>query len=109
MGKHVMPLVTRLDTAIRAVASIDGVSIGNPADKLTWQVQFSPTANAPQKTAAQAVIDGYIDVPDDISSEIDVVQFKIMLNHENRIRVLEGKTAITMLQFQAALKVLLGG
>lgn len=37
----------------------------------------------------------------------DVVSFKISFNHENRIRALEGKSAITAAQFKTAVKGLL--
>lgn len=40
-------------------------------------------------------------------SAIDKVQLKIAFNHENRIRALEGKAAITQQQFLAAIKTLL--
>jgi hypothetical protein len=40
-------------------------------------------------------------------SKMDLVQFKIAFNHENRIRALEGKAAITQAQFQNAVKALL--
>jgi hypothetical protein len=38
---------------------------------------------------------------------IDLVVGKVLLNHENRIRALEGKQAATAAQFRAALKALL--
>lgn len=41
------------------------------------------------------------------ADQIDVIQFKIALNHENRIRALEQKPAITAAQFKNALRALL--
>lgn len=35
---------------------------------------------------------------------VDTLQFKVLFDHENRIRVLEGKAAISPAQFRAALK-----
>jgi hypothetical protein len=52
-----MPEVLRLDAAVRAVCpAIDGVSIGNWADRGTWRVDFQPAATAPQRAAAANVI-----------------------------------------------------
>ncbi len=39
-----------------------------------------------------------------VDREIDLLQFKILFNHENRIRDLESKNPITKAQFRAALK-----
>lgn len=36
----------------------------------------------------------------------DLVSLRVSFNHENRIRVLEGKAAVTMAQFKNALKAL---
>lgn len=44
-----------------------------------------------------------------LADKMDMTQFKVLLNHENRIRVLEGKVQITAAQFKAALTTLLGG
>lgn len=38
---------------------------------------------------------------------IDALQLKIALNHENRIRALEAKQAVTAAQFRTALKAML--
>lgn len=38
---------------------------------------------------------------------LDLALFKIAFNHENRLRALEGKAAITALQFRTAIKALL--
>lgn len=38
---------------------------------------------------------------------MDAVAFKVLLNHENRLRALEGKRTATAAQFKAALKALL--
>jgi len=40
-------------------------------------------------------------------SAIDALQFRIMFDLQNRLRVLEGKTAVTASQFRNALKELL--
>ncbi len=37
----------------------------------------------------------------------DMVQFQVLFNHENRIRTLEGKAAITVAQFKTGVKALL--
>jgi hypothetical protein len=42
-----------------------------------------------------------------VVSQIDLVIGKVLFNHENRIRVLEGKAQITAAQFIAGVKALL--
>ncbi len=39
-------------------------------------------------------------------NNVDVVAFKVLFNHENRIRVLENKAPITVNQFKTALRAL---
>ena len=51
------PDLTKLDQALKAVAPVDGVSVGVLTDKTTWRVDFQTTATDAQKAAAQAVID----------------------------------------------------
>ncbi len=45
--------------------------------------------------------------PIDQIDQWDIITLKIALNHENRIRILEGKTAITVTQFKTAVRALL--
>lgn len=45
--------------------------------------------------------------PPDPVDTWDVITLKIAFNHENRIRALEGKAAITAAQFKAAVKTLI--
>lgn len=45
--------------------------------------------------------------PPDVLRLWDKITIKISLNHENRIRALEGKPAITVAQFKTAVKTLL--
>ncbi len=48
---------TGLDAALRTAGiPIAGVSIGNPADRQTWVVQFLPEATAPQQTQAAQIV-----------------------------------------------------
>lgn len=64
--------VSVLDERIQAVCPIDGVAIGDPADKDTWRVDFKPEATAEQRAAAAAVMAAFdADAPlaDDIVSE----------------------------------------
>lgn len=44
------------------------------------------------------------DTKDAKISSIDLLQFQIMFDMENRVRVLEGKAAVTAAQYRAALK-----
>lgn len=65
-------------------------------DKVTrvWTVR--------DKTAAELDAD-----KDSVISAFDVLAFKVLFNHENRVRALEGKAAVTAAQFRTALKALL--
>ncbi len=53
------PMTTSLHSAIAAVAPIAGLSIGNPADKSTWRIDFVGSATAEQRAAAAAIVTGY--------------------------------------------------
>lgn len=55
-----MSLVTQLDAAVRTVCPIHGVSIGRKDDKTTWRIDFVDDATPQQRTAAQALIDGFV-------------------------------------------------
>ena len=45
-----------LDNAIKAVAPIEGVSIGRRNDKSTWRITFKPEATEQQMADAQAAL-----------------------------------------------------
>lgn len=49
-------LATMLHEAVAAVCPIEGVSIGDPDDKNTWSITYSPGATQAQKDAADAVL-----------------------------------------------------
>ena len=70
-----MSAIAKLDAAIKAVCPIDGISIGKPNDKTTWLIQFRPEATAPQRAAAQSVVDAFVwdDSPIDFS-DVDNVE-----------------------------------
>lgn len=48
-----------LHQAVAAVAPIEGVAIGNPDDRSTWRVDFTPTASEDQRKAAMAVLTAF--------------------------------------------------
>lgn len=50
------PHIRQIDSAVRAVCPINGVSIGKLMDKTTWRVDFSEAATDAQKNAAAEVI-----------------------------------------------------
>ena len=51
---------------------------------------------------------GEIDADKDgVVSAMDMLVFKVLFSHENRVRALEGKAAITAPQFRAALKAMI--
>lgn len=45
-----------LHDAIAAVCPMVGISVGDPADKATWRIDFEPGATEGQRAAAQAVM-----------------------------------------------------
>lgn len=51
--------LANLHGAVAAVCPIGGVSIGDLNDRSTWRIDFSPDATAPQKAAAQNVLDTF--------------------------------------------------
>lgn len=105
-----MKTAADIHNAISQVCPIDGISVGSIADKSTWRVDYSPSATTTQKTAAEDVvrtIDVNVDPVVDPLDKWDIIALKVTFNHENRIRVLEGKAAITMTQYKTALKALL--
>ena len=79
--------VLSLDKAIRAVAPIDGISIGDYTDKTTWRIAFQHNsdgtiiATVDQQNAALAVIQNFsIDnvlFNQDIQNQIDIIEASI--------------------------------
>lgn len=63
-----------LDDLLRAVCPIDGVSMGEAANKATWRIDFKPEATPQQIAAAQAVVaafDAAAPTTDQVNSERD--------------------------------------
>lgn len=54
----------KLDEAVKRVCPISGVSIGRRDDRSTWVAHADPEATPEQIEAAQAVIDGFVEVDD---------------------------------------------
>lgn len=52
-------LAALVDTDVRAVAPILGVSLGDEADRSTWRIEFAPHASASQRAAAATVLAGF--------------------------------------------------
>lgn len=75
-----------LDKKIKAVAPIDGVSIGEPSDKSTWRIDFKPGATQAEKDLAQAVIDAFDVVAED--TKVDA-KMSLDLTDKDIIRVIE--------------------
>lgn len=114
-----MSIIAALDKAVRAVCPIDGVSIGNATDRLTWRFVPSPSATQPQKDTAQGVIDAFAyDVAADAAAtDQDTLNASliedgsivralglVMLAEVNKLRVKTGDPAYTLNQFKAALR-----
>jgi hypothetical protein len=98
-----------LHAAIAAVCPIVGLSLGRLDDRSTWVIDFDPAATAPQRTAAQNIVATFTPTVPPLSDAIDALVLKVLFNHENRIRTLEGKAAISAAQFKTALVSVLGG
>lgn len=68
----------------------------------------SAQLTAQQKTTLDAVVAAHDpNAVSPLANKVDIILLKIAFNHENRIRVLEGKAPITMAQFKTALNALL--
>lgn len=65
-----MFLASQVAEEVGKVAPIDSVSIGNRTDKTTWVVRFKTAATDSQKTAAQAIIDGFDLSPERTKKEV---------------------------------------
>lgn len=51
--------IEALHNAVSAAAPISCVSVGDPADKATWRIDFTDAATPDQRTAAQAALDAF--------------------------------------------------
>ncbi|MBR1145081.1 hypothetical protein JQ567_17470 [Bradyrhizobium sp. AUGA SZCCT0431] len=79
---------------------------GDAYSGIQWldQAQTKPTqAEVTAEIARQDALP-----PPTLADRMDAVQFKIAFNHENRVRVLEGKAQLTAAQFKTALNAILG-
>lgn len=54
-----MMTTARLDSLIRPVAPIDGISVGTPGDSSTVRIDFRDDATPQQRAAARAVVDSF--------------------------------------------------
>lgn len=54
-----MTIAGSLDSALRAVCPIIGVSIGRKDDKSTWRIDFDATATPDQRRAASVVVEKF--------------------------------------------------
>ena len=54
-----MSLISAIHAAVAAVAPIDGVSIGDPADKRTWRIDFKDTATMDDRVAGMAALQAF--------------------------------------------------
>lgn len=105
-----MALASDLYAKVQAVCpSVIGIRIGDPGDKTTWGFD-APGASGAEVAAAQSVIDGYsvatYNARAQDERDVAAALLKVLFNHENRIRALEGKAAITRAQFVAGVKSL---
>ena len=56
-----MNIASGLDAAIRAVCpALEGVSIGDPADRTTWRLDFGPDATDAQRQAARSALQAFV-------------------------------------------------
>jgi hypothetical protein len=94
--RKVLP-VEVTDPAVDGATQIkEGPVVTVLADKVTrvWSVRSKTAQELDDEKTTQAT--GY-----------NGIAFKIALNHENRLRTLEGKAAVTAAQFRTAIKALL--
>lgn len=79
----------------------------------TWGNNSTQISAANLTPAQLAILDGVVAAHDPtanapVADKVELVLLKIEFNHENRIRALEGKPAITLAQFKAAISVIAG-
>ena len=51
--------INKLDSDIKIICPIDGVSVGAWDDKSTWRVDYKVEATTDEKKAAQIVVDNF--------------------------------------------------
>lgn len=86
--------LTNTDTVIRTA---DGANIPNDdanADRRRYKLWLATIGNVPDP--ADPLV-----TPPDATDQINLVAFKLLFNHENRIRTLEGRPQVTAQQFRA--------
>jgi hypothetical protein len=74
--------LAKLDAQLRAVAPIEGVSIGRWSDKRSWRIDFLPQATTAERAAARAVLDAFDPEapenapppPRDLAAELDALK-----------------------------------
>lgn len=66
----------KLHELIAAVCPIQGVSIGDFADKGTWVIHFDPSATAPQRAAADAVVAAFDVAAEDANEASEEAKFE---------------------------------
>jgi hypothetical protein len=64
--------IKNLDSAIKAVCPIHGVSVGNPDDKQTWRIDFAEESTQPQRESAMQVMAAFSDAPSLVDYDIAI-------------------------------------
>jgi hypothetical protein len=65
--------IQALDAALRQLAPIHGVIIGDPENRATWRVDFEEEATAPQRAAAEALLASF--EPEALLANLEPDQF----------------------------------
>lgn len=97
---------TILDSKIKEVSPVHGVSVGDPSDKSTWRIDFKAEATQAQRDAAQAVVDGF-----DFQKEKVVADLVERVDAESSRRTAELNNAVRnrgkqMVSVAAAIRIL---
>lgn len=74
-----MNIASDLDQAIRAVCPINGVSIGDEADRSTWSIDYADDATDDQKEAAEALLQTWDPSTETAPDSVSARQFKLQL------------------------------
>ena len=96
--------MTGLSLIIRSILDLrpgaEWTMDGDDLSTLVWldKQQARPT---------DAEIVAHVPPPPDPLSSWDAITLKIAFNHENRLRAIEGKAAITVAQFKTAIRAML--
>ncbi len=77
-----------LHAAVAAACPIDGIAVGNTADRATWRIDFARGATQEQRAAARAIIEAFdpeAPAPDPSQRQIHPFDFRQRFTRDQRV------------------------